>query len=222
MARSNKYYMLIGSLPALPADFQGAEHVPISKLRLEERLRMLEPEDAEVLEHVADFLVWDRHPLDRTDDDIRRHYEWFMEEVRHGFARKMMETAMTVRTLVAAMRRRRLGQDPPTFLGRWQQKVVENWKRPDFALGAVFPWLNEVHSRLEQDPPAELNRTLLNIGWAWAKREAGEYDFSFEAVVLYLFRWEIVYRWTTRDAEAGLEQFEKLVGNAMAEHENMF
>jgi hypothetical protein len=223
VAHSNTYYMLIGSLPALPAEFDAADQVPISKLRLEERLRMLEPEDAEVLDHLRDFLVWERQPLERTSDEIRRHYERFMEEIEHDFSRKLMETAMSARTLVAAMRRRRMGQESPDYLGPWQHVVIKNWQRPDFGLGAVFPWLNEVHARLHQDPPAGLNRTLLNIGWTWAKRQAGEYDFaSFEAIILYVFRWEMLYRWTTRDADAGLERFEKLVGNAMAEYEDMF
>ena len=58
---------------------------------------------------------------------------------------------------------------------------------------------------------------------AMVHRQAGEYDFaSFEAIILYVFRWEILYRWTTRDADSGLERFEKLVGSAMAEYENMF
>ena len=46
MARSNLYYTLLGSLPALPAHFADAERVPISQLRLDERLRMLAHHDA--------------------------------------------------------------------------------------------------------------------------------------------------------------------------------
>jgi hypothetical protein len=51
---------------------------------------------------------------------------------------------------------------------------------------------------------------------------ADQYQFSFEAVLLYLIRWEIVYRWTRRDAAVGQEKFERLVNEAMGEYANMF
>ena len=217
------YYMLIGSLPALPPHFERAEQVPISKLRLQERLRMLEPEDALTVEKLTDFLVWDRHPLDYGDEEILHRYHQFMEEESHEFLRRLMDYAMTVRIMVAAMRRRRMDLDPPELLGRWHHTIVENWKRPDFGLGALLPWLGEVQACFDQDRPEELDQILLNVAWTWIRSEAGRYDFaSFEAVILYLFRWEIVYRWTSRDAEAGLDRFETLVASAMAEYENMF
>ena len=43
-----------------------------------------------------------------------------------------------------------------------------------------------------------------------------------EAVVLYLIRWEIVFRWTSRDAAAGQEKFERLVAEAMGQYASMF
>ena len=49
MPRSSSYYTLIGSLPALPVHFEDAERVPISRRRLDERLKMLDPAAAEVI-----------------------------------------------------------------------------------------------------------------------------------------------------------------------------
>ena len=49
---STTYYTLVGSLPALPRHFEDAERVPISVLQLQERLKMLQPHDAEVIEEM--------------------------------------------------------------------------------------------------------------------------------------------------------------------------
>jgi hypothetical protein len=49
--RSNSYHMLISSLPALPPRFD-VERLPITFERLQGRLRMLEPEDAEEIERM--------------------------------------------------------------------------------------------------------------------------------------------------------------------------
>ena len=69
--------------------------MPISKLRLSERLKMLEPHDAEVVEEMGDFLVWERQPLERTDEDVLRHYDRFMETVDNRFSRDLIQYAMT-------------------------------------------------------------------------------------------------------------------------------
>ena len=69
------YYTLLGSLPALPADFEQAERLPITWLGLERRLKMLSADDSAVLEELIDFLAWDRQSIDRTDEDVYRKYE---------------------------------------------------------------------------------------------------------------------------------------------------
>ena len=57
MARSTTYYTLIGSLPALPRRFEQAERVPISRLKLDERLKMLTPQDAEEVTAPVDVTI---------------------------------------------------------------------------------------------------------------------------------------------------------------------
>ena len=87
MWRNRDYYTLIGSLPALPPHFEDAERVPISGQRLDEHLKMLDPEAAEVIDRLRDFLLWDRQPLDRSDDEFCRHYEQIVAGVNDGWQR---------------------------------------------------------------------------------------------------------------------------------------
>jgi hypothetical protein len=216
------YYTLIGSLPALPSHFEDAERVPISSRGLDERLKMLDPDAAEVIKQLGDFLLWDRQPLDRTDDEFCRHYERIVASVNHRFVRDIVEEVMTRRTILSGLRRRRLGWGPPTGVAWVARHITQHWAHPDFRLAARFPWIVEMDAQLCGDSPFELERMGLQIAWTYVKRLADQYQFSFEAVLLYLIRWEIVYRWTRRDAQAGQEKFEQLAAEAMGEFANMF
>jgi len=222
MLSKNKYYTLIGSLPALPTHFEDAQKVPISRLALDERMKMLDTDAAEMLEQMADFLVWDRQPLDRRDEDVCRHYDDLMQNVRNRFARQWIDDAMTLRTIVSALRRRRLGMDAPPGVGRSAEHIARHWTHPDFRLAMRLPWISDIDAQLNGGSPFELERTLLDIKWTRAKRLADRYQFTFEAIVLYLIRWEIVFRWTARDAATGEEKFERLVAEAMGQYANMF
>ena len=67
-----------------------------------------------------------------------------------------------------------------------------------------------------------VERTLLGVTWNhWAKL-AERYFFSFEAVLLYLARWEIVSRWTSRDAALGRQRFHQLVTESLDEYVNLY
>jgi hypothetical protein len=222
MARSTTYYTLIGSLPALPRHFEEADRVPISKLRLTERLRMLQPSDAATVEAMTDFLAWERQPLERTDEDVGRRFNQFMAAVDDQFAQDLIRHVVNVRSIIAAIRCRRMKLDPPVGVEPVASHIVRNWNHPDFRLGNKYPWISEVDTQLNSESPFDLERTILNIAWRYAKRLADQFQFSFEAVVLYMIRWEMVYRWTQRNAAAGQEKFEQLVSEAMGEYAEMF
>ena len=222
MIISNQYYTLIGSLPALPRHFEDADKVPISRLALSERMKMLDDDAAGTLKQMGDFLIWDRQPFDRTDEDVCRHYDDFMRNVEDPFARRWIDDVMTLRTIVSALRRRRLGMDAPPGVGWSAEHIARHWNHPDFRLAMKLPWITDIDAQLCGDLPFELERTLLDIKWRHAKGLADQYRFTFEAVALYLIRWEIVFLWTARDAAAGQEKFGRLVSEAMGPYANMF
>lgn len=43
----------------------------------------------------------------------------------------------------------------------------------------------------------------------------GAHDFDFEAVALYVVRWDLLERWTRYDAEAAAARFSTLVADAL-------
>jgi uncharacterized coiled-coil protein SlyX len=222
MLYRTSYYTLIGSLPALPRSFEEAEHVPISWLKLEERLKMLEPRDAQVIHEMGEFLVWERQPLEQTDEEIVRHYEKFLNEVDNRFAQKVIGNVLTIRTVLAGLRCRRLQLAAPCGVAPIAAQIARNWNHPDFRLGGRFPWIAAVEKQLNSDSPFDLERQRIDIAWRQVKRLADQHFFTFEAVVLYLMRWELVSRWTQRDAEVGQKKFEKLVSDAIGDFSDMF
>ncbi len=66
----------------------------------------------------------------------------------------------------------------------------------------------------------EAERLLSSVAWTRWCRTAACHTFSFEAVILYLARWEIIDRWTSRDASRGRLRFEQLVSETLGEHGN--
>ena len=56
------YYTLVASLPRL-AHFDRAERLPINRVRLDQRLKSLDPVDAEDLSLAEVVLEWQQYPL---------------------------------------------------------------------------------------------------------------------------------------------------------------
>ncbi len=216
------YYTLLGSLPALPRHFEDVDRLPISRIKLDERLQMLEPADAEIMEQMADFLVWERQPLERTDAHVLEHYEQFMESVGSPFARDMIDYAVKARSLVACLRNRRLGSETAVGPKQLAEHVRRNWKHPEFRLGHQYPWIADVNTQMMGDEPFETERVIANIIWKRCKHLADRYLFTFEAVILYLIRWDLAHRWMQRDEVLGQKKFEALAVEAMGEFADMF
>jgi hypothetical protein len=214
MTTTTNYYTLIASLPHIPRSFD-IERVPISRIRLEQRLKMLGDEDESVVEQIQSFLLWDRQQPERTDDDVASEYERLMNSITNKLARDIVNHRMDIRTITCALRRRRLGLEPPAAVGQYVSHIRKNWQHPDFRLVQDHAWITRVSERLAANQPLEVERELLNATWnRWVKL-ADSFHFSFETILLYLARWEIVDRWTRLNASAGRKRFDILLEQAL-------
>ena len=66
---STRYAMLISSLPYHGVLF-GARQTPLSRIRLQQRLSLLEPADAACLHTVAELLDWSHPDRGQHDEEI--------------------------------------------------------------------------------------------------------------------------------------------------------
>ena len=218
MSDPDAYVMLVSSLPDPQALFL-AKQPPLSRLRLDQRLRVLTAEDAERLKLVEEALNWRQLPMAASEQDVIDRGRAALSKVESRTLRLILRDRLEIRTCLAALRRRARGEGPPGDsawgFGRWVGHIARNWTEPAFRLERVFPWLREADRLLRQDDPLALERLVLELSYEKLKRQAGEHAFDFEAVVIYVLKWSIVDRWARYNAEAAARRFEDLTQAAL-------
>jgi hypothetical protein len=220
--RSARYHMLICSLPALPTRFD-VERLPISAERLRDRLRMLEPEHAEEIQNLLEILAWSERFAETTDAAVVERYGELMRRITHPMVREAAGAAVDARMIVTALRRRRRRLGPPTVgIGQWFEHICSHFDEPDLGLAHAFPRLGELRDLLERGDALGFHRGLLGATWAYLRKRADEYHFTFEAVALYVARWEIMHHWQQLEAGRGRAIFETLVAEALGEHADVY
>ena len=105
----DRYVMLISGLPSPEAIFV-AKQPPLSRLKLDQRLRVLTPEDAETLERVENALQWDRLPISLSEEEIVHRGRQALAEMENEVVQQIMRDRLELRTCVAALRRRNRGE----------------------------------------------------------------------------------------------------------------
>ena len=195
----------------------------MNRVKLEARLRVLNPEHREILDLVVKALLWFFLPLGLKEEEIIARGRKAMAQIENETLRKIILERLETRTCMAALRRRHSGQtSPPTGrdwgYGRWLNHMARNWSEPSFRLDGVFPWLREADRLMRDGDTLGLERLVLETVWRSLGRHASEHEFDFEAVVIYVLRWSVVARWTLYNGEAASKRFAELVDSALGEH----
>jgi len=222
----DRYTTLMLSLPYLGKLF-GAKQTPLSRLKLERRLGMLEEQDAELLREIEGVIQWSHQPMDRTDPAMAAAAQRLLERLPSPVLQEIVCFRLEMRTLVAALRRRQAGQAAPRPMpawgfGRWLGHIQRYWAEPGFRLEGVFAWVRDANRLLREADSLGLERLLLETVWGRLGRFAEGHYFDFEAVVLYVLRWNIINRWTTYDGEVAVRRFIELADGGVGEFAAMF
>ncbi len=215
------YYTLVASLPALPRIGE-AERLPINETRLRERLGMLDPEDANYIEQLNQAFRWEDRPPGESDADVSAGYRDLLRKDTHPGVRSAVEFRLNLRTILAALRRRKRGEsdgpaDPNWGAGRWVHHIEKNWSDPDFKLAHVFPWIPEAREHLDKDEAAALQKLVMGLVWDSLDRSVVGKHFVLENIIVFLSKWDILRRWLSYDEEAARERFEKLAAGLLAD-----
>lgn len=211
------YYMLLASLPPLPSRFD-AGPIPITARTLHHRLALLEEKDREVIAQLSDFFRWDRQPLDRTDAEVLSKHRSLSEEIQNSLVQRLVHHRFEMRTIVAATRCRRAGLPPPELPNLpIAESIRRYWDQPYFRLSTQFPWLPRFCKALDDEQPQQAQHQLFDDLWNLWTRLSQQYHFSFESIVLYLARWEILDRWASQNAEVGKQRFDDLVEGILSQ-----
>jgi hypothetical protein len=214
MFNTDEYVSLLSSLPSSERLFL-AKLAPISRLRLEQRLKQLTDEDLRTLRQVESVLDWGMQNIAFSNQDLIKHakkaYTGFESETLKILVRNKME----LRTCVAALRLRMQGENAPDNthwgFGRWVSHINRNWNEAHFALENVFPWLPEAKILLEKKDAEGMERFILEHALKQLQRFTNQHYFDLEAVIIYVLKWNIIDRSTRYNVEAAKNRFTELV-----------
>ena len=218
------YYTLMSSLPPLE-DFERSARVPITRLRLDQRLTMLDPAERKELGQVELLIAWHAQPLTRTGAEMAAQYDRLLRELKNPVLRHVLVTRMDMRTILAGLRMRHRkvpATDTVWGVGRWVKHIREHWDQSDFGLSVVHPWIPGARAALESGDALELERLTLRALWKFLSNLEQADPFAFEQVVAYVFKWDVMNRWLSNDAEEAAESFQNLVSEVVRDHQNLF
>lgn len=208
---------LVASLPRSERLFV-AKQPPLSRIRLDRRLRALSPEDADTLRLLEATVAWKSYDMDVTDEDAIARGRKALAKITQPTLRALLAERLEVRTVVAALRRRLSGAPPPVGdwgFGRYRHRIVVRWGDPTFGLDRPFPWLREASRLAEANQTLDLERLLLDETYRMMRRHGAPHHFDFEAVAVYVLIWNIYDRWAHTNAEAATRRFEALADDAL-------
>lgn len=221
-----KYVTLMSSLPPIGQLF-ASKQTPISRLQLEERLKLLDEEDTTRLKRIVNLIAWSHQPLERTDSQFVAEANLFLAEVRNPTLQEIITYRLNIRTILAALRRRYRGESEPPDdqawgVGSWVKYIERHWHEPGFRLEVMFPWVTQANQLLNSNDSIGLERLQFELNWKMLDRLGAQHYFDFEAVVIYLMRWSLVDRWTRYNPEVALQQFRQLVTQGQGQFSSLF
>lgn len=211
--------MLMASLPAHGPLFS-EKQTPLSRLRLEARLQVLEDADRAVLDAVERALEWRFMRADMDDAALLQAVAHANEITSSDTLRRVIDGRMCLRLCMAALRIRADGGSPPPAFGgvghsRWGRILTRNWRAPSFGLDHIFPWIKEADRLLSQGEAYELERLMLSLVERDLKRHGALHQFDLEAVIIYVLRWSLVERWTRYNAKAAARRFAQMLEDGL-------
>jgi hypothetical protein len=227
MGLSVRYTMLMSSLPYLPSLF-AVKETPLSRLQLNQRLDMLEPQDAAILRRIQAVMRWNALSPEKTDQQLVARFERLIAQLDGRRAlQEVIRPRFELLTLLAALRRRHRGKSAPARgvpwgYKRWILHIERHWAEPGFRLERSFPWLLEATRHLEDRDPVSLERLLMTTAWQHLDRAGEGHYFNFEAAVIYALRFDLIEYWCGWDERVSKARFQKLLEAGLGGSRELF
>ncbi len=214
------YYTILTSLPHIDSLFN-SRITPISRFQLDKRLSMLTAEDQRKLVAIENLLHWDH-----MGDDIDEHALILQaDRVRASLNSQplsnLINWRLDLRTIMAALRRKRAGLPAPTE-ARWSfgtryEYIRNHWSSSTLGLASAFPWVTKANEFLRNGECVALEKLILQATWDHLNQVSMKHTTDFTAVVVYVLRWNLVARWTAYDTEKARVRFRTLVEKSLGD-----
>lgn len=219
----NAYYTLLTSLPHIDSLFD-SKITPISRLQLDRRLSMLSTDDRNTLIKVEQLMHWSHLGEEVDEAALIQLAARLHSDLTSQTLKELVNWRLDMRTAMAALRRKMQGKqapsDPQWSYGTRYAYIRRNWSNPTLGLQHAFPWIPQAIDCLSKQDYLTLEKILLNAVWHKLDEVGRKHSFDFEAVIIYLLRWNLVARWTAYNGEQALERFRELTDLALGDYIN--
>lgn len=193
-----QYYTLLSSLPRLKNKFK-VEQTPISGMQLDKRLCLLEKDDKNLLYHI-EWVLWKSifMPL-LSVSDIQIKISYISSKATPTII-ALINSFLNVRSIIAALRIRFLNNTDTLKneidLCDWKRNIIKHWHKDDFNLSGVYPDITELVGHIKSNNVLAVEDYFLTKLWTILTHAERRHYFDFEAIVIYLIRWDIVDYWS--------------------------
>lgn len=215
MFDAHPYYWLMASLPALPPPWR-ATRLPLNAARLDIRLRAVPRDDLVVVDGLRELLAMLRAAAAPDDATLLAQAAQLGRRPVPGLE-ALIAALLEPRTVLAALRRQRMGGAPPAADAVWGMPALaarlrRDWFRLDARLGRALPWLVLARQELAALPtqPALMQR-LDALAWRRFAVIGARHRFDLTALLVYLCRWDLLDRVLARDATRAASRFAALL-----------
>ena len=223
---ATRYTLLLSSLPYLPPPLSRQRFIPPTRIQIGKALAMLDEDDGRRMQQINEVLHWSHLPIERDDTAIARQVDGFLATEPSELLRQTLLERLEIRTFVAALRRREQQRQPVAGerwgIGRYCGHILANWHDPAFGMGHLFAWLNEATRLLRAGDTLALDRLIMQESWRCLDRVEDRHEFGFDAVALYVMRWDILDRLGRQQEEQAVSRFESMVNESLSGHELVF
>jgi hypothetical protein len=218
MRINDDYVSLVSCLPSSERLFV-AKLPPISRLKLNNRLKQMTPSDQDTLQKVESVLDWGMQNLALSNRELVKHANNVLASIKSETLRALVRDKMELRTCVTALRKKAKGDPAPTDnswgFGRWVAHINRHWNDPHFALEKVFNWLPEAQLLIDRKDAEAMERFILERAFKQLQRYSTQHHFDLEAVIIYVLKWNIIERGSHYNTEAARQRFNDLVDEGL-------
>lgn len=216
----NPYYTLLTSLPHINLLFDN-RITPLSRYQLDKRLSMLSQGEQALLTSIESLLFWEYLGDDVDEKALIRLASKTVASIKSCSLRDFVNRGLDRRTMLAALRRKQKGESAPSgacwSYGTRYEYIRRSWNSPVLGLGGTFPRIHSIVEAMENDNPLDVEKIVLQCMWDGLDAMSAKHSFDFEAVVVYVMRWNLVQRWVSYDKERASQRFSELVERGLGE-----
>lgn len=217
-----QYYLLITSLPRHHRQYKMKE-TPISRIQLEKRLKLLTHDEQHILFTLINCL-WNSWFNLKLPFRATIEQRTALLKLQNPFINDIIKWFFDIRSIFTALRLRQIQRvAPDNPQDYWSTslttKLIKNWDKPDFGLKYTYPWLAEVNAKITTNDTAFIEDTLLTVIWKHLEKMEDRHFFDFEALIIYLLRWNIVHYWSQLDEKLAAKRIQKMTDQILIELE---